>query len=303
MEQKVVLITGANSGIGKAAAMQLARQGHIAILAVRNRAKGEAALRAVREQAPGGAAELRIVDMASQASIREMAAAFLAEHERLDVLIHNAAIFDITQKERVLTAEGIESVWATNHLGPVLLTACLWPALRQSEQARVLTVASKGLIAKPFLKVDLADPEFEKRRFRMETAYYQSKLAQILFTYWLAEQQAGTDLTANSIRVPAVRVDISKYAGLPGILQKLYALKSRFALAPDEMATAYTRLATDPAFAGVTGAYFDEKLDRVQPSATARQPENMEALMALTGRYVDVEPLRRVPATEANEWR
>ncbi|NLF66097.1 MAG: SDR family NAD(P)-dependent oxidoreductase [Chloroflexi bacterium] len=293
MERKVVLITGANSGIGRAAALQIAGQGHHTVLAARNRQKGEAALQAVREQAQSNAVELRLVDMSSQASIRQMAAAFLAEHDRLDALIHNAAIFDITQKERVLTAEGIESVWATNHIGPVLLTACLWDALRQSEQARVLTVASKGLIAKPFLKVDLADPEFEKRRFRMETAYYQSKLAQIMFGYWLAEQQAGTGLTANSIRVPAVRVDISKYDGLPGILQKLYAVKSRFALAPEEMATVYTRLATDPAYATVTGAYFDEKLNRVQPSAYARQAENVAAVMALTGRYVDIEPLRR----------
>mgnify|MGYP001353870450 CR=1 FL=1 len=293
MERKVVLITGANSGIGRAAALQIAGQGHHTVLAARNRQKGEAALQAVREQAQSNAVELRLVDMSSQASIRQMAATFLAEHDRLDALIHNAAIFDITQKERVLTAEGIESVWATNHIGPVLLTACLWDALRQSEQARVLTVASKGLIAKPFLKVDLADPEFEKRRFRMETAYYQSKLAQIMFGYWLAEQQAGTGLTANSIRVPAVRVDISKYDGLPGILQKLYAVKSRFALAPEEMATVYTRLATDPAYATVTGAYFDEKLNRVQPSAYARQAENVAAVMALTGRYVDIEPLRR----------
>ena len=273
--------------------MQIARQGHHTVLAARNRQKGEAALQAVREQAQSDAVELRLVDMSSQASIRQMAAAFLAEHDRLDVLIHNAAIFDITQKERVLTAEGIESVWATNHIGPVLLTACLWDALQQSEQARVLTVASKGLIAKPFLKVDLADPEFEKRRFRMERAYYQSKLAQIMFSYWLAGQQAGTGLTANSIRVPAVRVDISKYDGLPGILQKLYAVKSRFALAPEEMATVYTRLATDPAYTTVTGAYFDEKLNRVQPSAYARQAENVAAVMALTGRYVDIEPLRR----------
>ena len=236
MERKVVLITGANSGIGRAAALQIAGQGHHTVLAARNRQKGEAALQAVREQAQSNAVELRLVDMSSQASIRQMAAAFLAEHDRLDALIHNAAIFDITQKERVLTAEGIESVWATNHIGPVLLTACLWDALRQSEQARVLTVASKGLIAKPFLKVDLADPEFEKRRFRMETAYYQSKLAQIMFGYWLAEQQAGTGLTANSIRVPAVRWTSVSMTGCRDPAEAVCG-EEPLALAPEEMAT------------------------------------------------------------------
>jgi NAD(P)-dependent dehydrogenase (short-subunit alcohol dehydrogenase family) len=221
-----------------------------------------------------------------------MAGAFLRNHDTLDVLIHNAAVFDITQKEAAWTDEGIETVWATNYLGPVLLTTCLWDALQNSDQARILTIASKGLIAKPFLKVDLDDPEFKQRRFSVEGAYYQSKLAQIMFTIWLAEQHKGTGITANSIRVPAVRIDMAKYDGLPTLMKKLYALKSRFALTPTEMATVYAALATDPAFASVTGAYFDEKLTVVQPRSYARQPEKIDAVIALTERYVDLEPLR-----------
>jgi NAD(P)-dependent dehydrogenase (short-subunit alcohol dehydrogenase family) len=98
----------------------------------------------------------------------------------LDVLIHNAATFDIRQKERVLTEEGIEKVWATNHVGPVLLTDLLLPAVKRSEQGRIITISSKGLISYPFLRVDLADAEFARRKFSVQKAYYQSKLAQVM---------------------------------------------------------------------------------------------------------------------------
>ena len=188
MEQKICIITGANSGIGKAAAIQTARQGYHTIIACRNPQKGEAALLEVKERAESSSVELMIVDMSLQSSIREFSEAFLSRYSHLDVLILNAAIFNVTQKERIDTSEGIESVWATNQFGPVLLTELLWGALKNDSQGRVLTIASKGLIAKPFLKVDLEDPEFRARPFSVENAYYQSKLAQIIFTLWLAEK-------------------------------------------------------------------------------------------------------------------
>jgi NAD(P)-dependent dehydrogenase (short-subunit alcohol dehydrogenase family) len=301
MKQKTIMITGANSGIGKAAAIQLAQQGHHIILACRNPQRGEAALREVKAQANSGTAELRIVDMSSQAGIRAMSADFLDRYDTLDVLIHNAAIFDITQKEPRYTAEGIETVWATNHIGPVLMTECLWPALENSLQARVLTIASKGLIAKPFLKVDLNDPEFKNRPFSVEKAYYQSKQAQIMYTYWLAERGREANITANSIRVPAVKVDINKYSNLPTFMKKLYALKSRFSLSPEDMAKTYTYLATSDEVTAVTGSYFDENMKIVQSSKYTRQPENIEAVMALTMRYLKTDQLPSVSKSPPNK--
>lgn len=289
MKQKTIIITGANSGIGKAAALQLAQQGHCIILACRNPQKGEAALHDIQAQANSEAVELMIVDMSSQFSIRSMSADFLRRHETLDVLIHNAAIFDITQKEAHYTAEGIESVWATNHVGPVLLTECLWPALVNSSQARVITIASKGLIAKPFLKVDLKDPEFRARPFSVQQAYYQSKLAQIMYTYWLSERGRAANITANCIRVPAVRVDIGKYDNLPELMKKLYAFKSRFSLSPEEMARVYTHLATSDEVKAVTGDYFDEKMRSVKPAKYARKPQHIKEVMDLTMRYIESE--------------
>ena len=159
------------------------------------------------------------------------------------MLIHNAAIFDITQKDVVYTNEDIEAVWATNHLGPTLLTNLLLDAIKNSEQGRIISIASKGLKAKPFLKIDLEDPEFRKKKFSIVDAYYQSKRAQVMYTYWLAKRLKDTNITANCIQVPAVQVDIGKYLNLPSIMIFLYSLKSKFALSPEEMAETYTYLA------------------------------------------------------------
>ena len=282
MEQKICIITGANSGIGKAAAIQIAQQGHHVIMACRSRGKGEVALSEVKAVSENDSVELMMVDMSLQSSIHTLADTFLAKYEHLDVLIHNAAIFDITQKKAAYTAEGIESVWATNHLGPVLLTKLMWDALVNSAQGRVITIASKGLMAKPFLKVDLQDPEFKKKPFSIENAYYQSKLAQIMYTYWLAEQGRGSHITANCIRVPAVRVDVEKYSGLPAILKKVYAFKSKFSLAPEEMAKGYAYLAVSDALNNVTGIYFDENMRPVKPGKYAQQIQEIKKVMALT---------------------
>ena len=291
MEQKICMITGANSGIGKAAAIKIAQQRHHTIMACRNRDKGEVALNDVKEVSRNDTVELMMVDMSLQSSIHDLSVAFCAKYGRLDVLIHNAAIFDITQKKAAYTAEGIESVWATNHLGPVLLTELLWDALANSPQGRVITIASKGLMAKPFLKVDLEDPEFKKKPFSIENAYYQSKLAQIMYTYWLAKQGQKCNITANCIRVPAVRVDIEKYSDLPTVLKKAYAFKSKFSLAPEEMAAGYAYLATAAEFHNVTGIYFDEKMRPVKPGKYAQQVQEIENVMNLTLNYLQKRPL------------
>jgi len=280
------MITGANSGIGKEAAIKIAQQGHHVIMACRSQEKGEAALREVKTLSGNDMVELMVLDMSLQSSIHELADTFYAKYKRLDVLIHNAAIFEITQKKAVYTAEGIESVWATNHLGPVLLTKLMWDALANSAQGRVITIASKGLMAKPFLKIDLEDPEFKKKQFSVENAYYQSKLAQIMYTYWLAKQGREKHITANCIRVPAVRVNIEKYSGLPNVLKKVYAFKSKFSLAPEEMAAGYAYLATSVEKNNVTGIYFDEKMRPVKPGKYAQQAQEIEKVMNLTMHYL-----------------
>jgi NAD(P)-dependent dehydrogenase (short-subunit alcohol dehydrogenase family) len=287
MKQKMCIITGGNSGIGKAAAIQIAQQGHKVIIACRSQQRGEAALADIRQQANSEFVELMLVDMSLQSSIRAFAQAFLARYDVLDVLIQNAAAFDVRQKQIAFTEEGVEKIWATNHVGPVLLTDLLLDALKQSEQGRIITISSKGLMTYPFLKVNLADPEFRQRRFSVQKAYYQSKQAQVMYTYWLAKNLGETAVTANAIRVTNVRIDVdTRYPNLPTLLRKLYAFKSRFAITPEEMAQTYTYLALSAKAAQTSGKYFDNPTHIVDSSAYTHDWENLKALMEGTCRYI-----------------
>ena len=286
MEKKICIITGANAGIGKQAAFQIAKKNMHVILACRSRERGEAALRELMELESGLSAELAIIDMGSFESIKSFAADFSSRFEKLDVIIHNAAVFNVTQKERKENSEGLETVWATNHLGPVLLTELLLEKLKKSENGRVLTVSSKGLLAKPFMKVDTADPEFKSRKFSIVNAYYQSKLAQVMYTYRLAERLENTDVTVNCIRVTAVKVDISRHPELSEFMKKVYAAKAKKSISPEKMAETYTELAVSEKYSSVTGKYFDENCREVSSSGYSRSRRNIDDVMTLTKKYI-----------------
>lgn len=286
MADKIILITGGNSGIGKAAAIQLAQMGNTVVIGCRSRERGEVALQEIREVSRSEKVQLLLLDMSSRQSIKQAVKEFKAAMPRLDVLIHNAADFDITRKEPDWTEEGIERVWATNHIGPVLLTLLLLSELQVSAQGRIITVASKGLVVQPFLRVNVEDPEFRRRSYQTAKAYYQSKLAQVMYTYWLAHQLRETRITVNCIRVGNVRIDLARYPQLSAKMKRMYAIKSRFSLTPEEMARTYTYLAMEPSLDTVSGKLFNEKNKMVSSSRYSRNQENWEALMDVTMNYI-----------------
>jgi NAD(P)-dependent dehydrogenase (short-subunit alcohol dehydrogenase family) len=287
MTQPTCLITGGNSGIGKAAAIQLASKGARVVIASRNPERGESAVADIRRMSGSDVVSLVVMDLSSRQAILDGCDAFRAlGHSSLDALIHNAGDFDITRKQRTRSVDGIETVWATNHVGPVLLTQQLGPELSAAPRGRVITVSSQGLVVHPRLQVDLEDPEFAHRDFKVDRAYYQSKLAQVMYTLWLAERFGGTSKTANCVRITNVKIDVARYPGLTDFQKRLYSMKSRFSISPEQMAEVYTWLAIDPETAEYSGGYFDEKRKRVQPSAWATDPENIRRVMELTARYV-----------------
>ena len=285
MDMKICLITGANSGIGKSAAILLAQEGHKVIIGCRNRQRGEQALDEIRHRCSFANVELMIIDMSSQTSIRQLSDDLHKSIESLDILIHNAADFDISRKDPLFSADHIETVWATNHLGPVLLTQLLLDLLRQGRQSRILTVASKGLLLFPFLKIDFEDPEFKNRKFSVTRAYYQSKLAQVMYTYWLSEELKDTRITANCIRVTNVKLDLSRFPNLSKLMIFLYSIKRKFSISPDEMAKTYLFLATAQELEGISGKYFNEKNQVVDSSEFSKSRENINKLMILTFKY------------------
>lgn len=172
---KTALVTGANSGIGYQAALELARHGAHVLLGCRNYAKGQAALDRLRREAPGAAAELVELDMASLSSIRAFAGDFAARGIALDLLINNAGVMALPKRE--LTADGFERQFGTNHLGHFALTGLLMPQLLAAPAPRVVTVAS---LAHRNGKIDFDNLQSE-RNYKPWDAYGESKLANILF--------------------------------------------------------------------------------------------------------------------------
>jgi NAD(P)-dependent dehydrogenase (short-subunit alcohol dehydrogenase family) len=281
LSEKTIIITGANSGIGKAAAVQLAQLGARVVMMCRSRERGEQALQDVRAAAHNDNVELILVDMASQASVRRAVAEFLGRHARLDVLIHNAANFDHRQTQPVLTEDGLETVFATNHVNIFLMTHLLLETLKASAPSRIITVASKGLMTYPFLDIDFDNLNGEKK-FSMQRAYYQSKQAQVMFTFDLAERLKGAGVTVNCVRVGNVAIPDTRLDHLPGWLLKIYHLKRRFALTPEKMAETYVWLAGDPALHDVSGGYWDAPNVPVKANKHAYNRETQKRLWQVT---------------------
>ena len=286
MDKKICIITGANSGIGKEAVLQILEKGYHVIMACRSEKRGIEALKSIEFHNPSFSVELMLVDMGIQKPVRGFAEKVQHKYNKIDVLIHNAAIFNVTQKVQEKTLEGIETVWATNHLGPVLLTELLLDSLKASDNGRVLTVSSQGLVAMPALKVDLEDPEFNNKKFSIVKAYYQSKRAQVMYTYWLAERLKESNITVNSIRVTAVQIDISRHPDLSAFKKWVYSIKSKMSLTPSEMAETYTYLATSLGVKETTGKYFNEKQLEVKSIKYTYNKENIKDIMDLTKKYI-----------------
>ena len=289
LENKVFIVTGANSGIGKEAARQLVERSATVIMACRSTERGGTARDEIAGATGNAQIDLMLVDMASQESIHAFVETFRAKYSRLDGLINNAAHFDISQTEPVIR-DGIESIFATNYLGPFTLTLELLDTLKSSAPARILNVSSQGLVTYPNIAIQYDDLTTSRTRaYKPAYAYYHSKLAHVMFTLALARRLAGTGVTANAIRVPNVRVDVSRYPDLSPLMLKAYDIKQRFAITPAEMAETYVRLIADKEFEAANGQYFDEKCRIVKPPRFARREAEQERLWKITAELIGLK--------------
>lgn len=249
MNNKVVLITGATNGIGRVAALELAKMGARVVIVGRSREKTEAVRQEI--QAAGGSADSLLADLSALDEIRRLAAEFRARYDRLDVLLNNAgAIF----ARRQTTADGFEMTFALNHLSYFLLTNLLLDVLKASAPARIINVSSD---AHRSAQMNFDDLQHEKS-YGMGgfQAYGRSKLANVLFTYELARRLAGTGVTANALHPGFVATGFGR--NMPGLMNRVMGIMHRFALTPEQGAQTLIYLASSPEVEGMTGKYFDK---------------------------------------------
>jgi len=244
---RVCVVTGASSGIGRATARALARLGATLALVGRDRGRGEETVAALRAESGSAAVALFLADLSSQAEIRRLAAELCDRYPAIHVLVNNAGVVNL---RRSTTVDGIETVFAVNHLAYFLLTHLLLARLRASAPARIVNVASD---AHRFGRIDLDDLG-HARRYRAMRVYGASKLANILFTCELARRLDGTGVAANCLHPGAVATRLGQNNGR--LATAVTKLLRPFFRTPEQGAATAIYLASSPAVEGVSGKYF-----------------------------------------------
>lgn len=271
MKNRVCIVTGGNTGIGKATVAGLASRGATVVIACRDVDKGNAAREEVA--AKTGSKDLHVMrlDLASLASVRAFAAAFAAKFTRLDVLVANAGV--MTGK-RELTADGLEMNFGVNHVGHFLLTELLLPLLKASAPSRIVVVSSN---MHPSGKLDFDDLAMEKR---WSGSYPRSKLANLLFVRALAKRLEGTGVVVNGLHPGVIATELARDYPAPIRLMAKWFFKS-----PEQGARTSLYLATAPEAAGISGRYFADSKEK-KPGAAALDDALAERLWTETERLV-----------------
>jgi len=258
IDDKVVIITGANAGIGKACAIDLAKRGGKIYIACRNKTRAENALNEIRKESGSDKIYFLQLDLASLKSIRKFSEKFHQLESKLDILINNAGLL-VNKKQ--YTEDGFELQMGVNHLGHFLLTNLLLDLLKAASPSRIVVVSS---IVYKMLKFDKDDWMCD-RKFSAYRGYGLSKIANILFTTELSKKLEGTRVTVNCCHPGVVQTDILQGWNLPcmGLIRRVldYFIKT-----PVEGAQTQIRLAVDPDLELVNGKYFadceEEELTR-----------------------------------------
>jgi NAD(P)-dependent dehydrogenase (short-subunit alcohol dehydrogenase family) len=263
MTGRVCVVTGASSGIGRATALGLARRGATLALVCRDRARGEETVAEIAAATGNRAVGLHLADLSSQEAIRRVAAELVARYPAIHVLVNNAGVVNLRYST---TVDGIETVFAVNHLAYFLLTALLLDRLRSSGRARIVNVASE---VHKIGRLDFDDLG-NQRRYRAMRVYGQSKLANVLFTYELARRLERSDVTANCVHPGAVGTRLGQNNGR--IATALTRILKPFFRTPEQGAATSLHVATSPALEGVSGRYF-VNCREARSSRTSGDPE------------------------------
>ncbi|MCU0466261.1 MAG: SDR family NAD(P)-dependent oxidoreductase [Anaerolineae bacterium] len=251
--QRIALVTGANSGLGRAVTVGLARRGFRVVMVVRDPQRGEVERQKIASDVGGADLDLAVVDLSSQRAIRQLADDLHRRYGALHVLVNNAGNAFTT---RQISPDGIEMSLAVNHLAPFLLTQLVMDLLAVGAPSRIINVGTRL-----DTQMQLDDLQYERRPYRGLSAYAQSKLGNIHFTLELAERLKGTSVTVNCVHPGVFRSNLGSSGGpAPWWMGLVTRLGSRFLMSPEKAAERVLYLATDTMMAGVSGSYFGDRV-------------------------------------------
>ncbi len=273
MEGKLCVVTGATDGIGRVTARALAERGAEVVLVGRNAAKGAEVCKAIQRSSRNDRVRFEQADLSSQDEIRALAERLTGGRAAIDVLVNNVGAMFTGRRE---SADGIEMTFALNHLGYFLLTGLLLESLKASAAGRIVNVASE---AHRSGRMDLEDPQ-GTRRYRGWTAYAQSKLANVLFTYRLAALLEGTPVSANCLHPGFVASKFGQNNGW--LFVTILKTIMRFsAIDVEAGARTSVHVATSADVEGVSGRYFDKSREATS-SLVSRDEETARRLWELS---------------------
>lgn len=270
MPGKTFVVTGATGSVGKAAATELARHGTV-VLVARDKARGEQAVADVRRASGNEAVELALADFESLASVRALGEELRRRHPKIDVLVNNAAV---VKRERTVTKDGFETMFAVNHLAPFLLTQMLLPSLEAAAPGRVITVSAPSNVA-----LDFGDLQGEKA-FSWFKAFGASKMCNLLFSFELAKRVDPSKVIAHVVHPGLVKSSLLKEA--PGFLNFLVQLVSG---KPDGAAKGIAWLASAPEAVKESGKFWKGQ-KQLKAAPYAQVPENQQRLWTESARLV-----------------
>jgi NAD(P)-dependent dehydrogenase (short-subunit alcohol dehydrogenase family) len=249
MKGKVVMVTGANSGIGKAASLALAKMGSTVVMVARNEEKGKTAQSEIIKESQNNSIDLLLADLSSLESVRQLATEFQKKYSKLHVLVNNAGLFN---RIRSVTTDGYENTFATNYLAPFLLTNLQLDLLKASAPSRIINVSSVGHYNG---HINFDDLNLEKE-YGGWKAYGQSKLALVLFTHELAKKLQGTGVTVNAVHPGTVATNIwTRPLGPAGFIM---ALPKLFMTSPEQGAETIVYLASAGDAERLNGEYLEK---------------------------------------------
>jgi NAD(P)-dependent dehydrogenase (short-subunit alcohol dehydrogenase family) len=272
MPARRVIITGANSGIGKAAAIRFASEGYEVIIACRDKERSNSALNDVISESGNPRVKLMSLDLSSFKSIKLFSQTFLDKYKRLDVLIHNAGYFNHGIKSYQFSEDSLELTFATNTFGPLLLTELLLPALSRSSDPRILNAGSTSIKKfydpKRAIEFDNLKGEFaDTKPYSVFKMYPESKMGLLLLTFKLAEEYKEKGIKVNMLMIPATKVGretMKKFTSIFKIVGPLIQNVNPFSKDPEYIADRYFEICDSTRFEKTSGRLLDHKLRIIQ---------------------------------------